>query len=264
MSEFLKSLDERIYLLKNVICTKEIELLSAPEGALHISESANRVQYYLKTDEGEKRKRYLKNREEKLVQELCQKDYDKKVLQSAKKELYQLERLKKSYPTQLYGDVYETLHPHRKKHVQPIILSDEEYEKQWEQVEYIGKAFRDDAPEYYTDKGERVRSKTEILIANALCKHKVPYRYEAPLHLKGYGTIHPDFTVLNVRLRKEFYWEHMGMMDDFEYAENALLRIGMYEKNDIFPGNKLILTHETARRPINSRNIEKMISQYLK
>lgn len=56
----------------------------------------------------------------------------------------------------------------------------------------------------------------------------------------------------------------MGLMDNFEYAEEALRRIDMYEKNDIFPGDKLILTHETAKSPINSKIIEKIIVQYLK
>lgn len=86
---------------------------------------------------------------------------------------------------------------------------------------------------------------------------------KAPLHLNGYGTIHPDFTVLNVKERKEYYWEHMGKMDEPEYIEKALQRINAYEKNDIFPGNRLILSHETLKYPINSRNIEKLIFQYL-
>ena len=77
------------------------------------------------------------------------------------------------------------------------------YMKQWEAVVYERKGFREDAPNYYTDKGERVRSKAEILIANMLNKHGIPYRYEYPLKLKGYGVIYPDFTLLNINTRKE-------------------------------------------------------------
>lgn len=145
----------------------------------------------------------------------------------------------------------------------PLILSDEEYVKNWETVEYPLKKFCEDAPEYYTYKGERVRSKTEILIANTLKDYNIPYRYECPLYLNGFGMIHPDFTALNVRLRKEFYWEHLGMMDDLEYVQKALNRIDAYEKKDIYPGEKLILTYETYRNPISSKSIEKMIQHYL-
>lgn len=113
---------------------------------------------------------------------------------------------------------------------------------------------------YYKD--ERVRSKSEILIANALTKHNIPYRYEAPIYLNGYGTVYPDFTILNIRLRKELFWEHLGMMDDASYVEKALEKIDTYQKNNIFPGEKLILTHESAYRPLNTRIIDRMIECY--
>ena len=95
-------------------------------------------------------------------------------------------------------------------------------------------------------------------------KHNVPYHYEAPLNLKGRGIIHPDFTVLNIRTRQEYYWEHMGKMDDEEYIQDALRRINAYERNNIFPGKRLILSHETRLYPLNTHNIEQMILQYLK
>jgi len=92
----------------------------------------------------------------------------------------------------------------------------------------------------------------------------VPYRYEEPLYLESYGIVHPDFTVLNVRTRKEIYWEHLGKMDDMEYAKDALERILIYEKNGIFPGDKLVISHETMENPINSRLIDAIIFKYFK
>lgn len=163
-----------------------------------------------------------------------------------------------------YESVYEKLNPARQKLIRPTWIPDEEYIHNWENVKYEKKGFAEDAPEFYTNKGERVRSKTEILIANALEKHQVPYRYEFPVKLKQYGTVHPDFTVLNMHERKEMYWEHMGLLDDEGYREYALNKITAYEKNGIFPGDRLILTHETLKWPINSKIIEKVIYQYLK
>ena len=58
------------------------------------------------------------------------------------------------------------------------------------------------------------------------------------------------------------YLEHMGMMDTETYAEEALERIHMYEKNGIFPGEKLVLTHETGKKPMDSRLLEKIICHY--
>lgn len=54
------------------------------------------------------------------------------------------------------------------------------------------------------------------------------------------------------------------MMDNAEYAESALRKIETYQRNNIFPGDRLILTHETSKHPINSRLIEKLIFKYLK
>lgn len=263
MNDLKEKIGERIQDLREIIQQKEKELLKAPKGVINTACSGNKVQFYYKKSTSDKKK-YMKKCDQKLVQALCQKDYDERVIATAKNELKQLEKLQRDYLKESCESIYDKLNVHRKKYVSPIELPDEEFVANWEQVTYVPKTFREDTPEYYTNKGERVRSKSEILIANALEKHGIPYRYECPLYLNGFGTIHPDFTVLNVRLRKEFYWEHMGMMGEPEYLEEALQRINMYEKNNIFPGDKLILSHETSKHPLNPRSIEKLILQYLK
>lgn len=264
MERFIETINQRIITLKETILTKEQELSKAPNGIVNVAKSGNRVQFYYKKEASDRDRKYLRNKDKQLVKRLCQKDYDQKVLLAASKELEELEYLKNNYPKETFEDVYNKINICRKEFVHPVILSDEAFVANWEQIEYERKSFREETPEYYTDKGERVRSKSEILIANALKKHNIPYRYECPLYLKGYGTIHPDFTVLNVRLRKEFYWEHMGMVDNSSYLEEAFHRIDMYEKNNIFPGDKLILSHESLKYPINTRSVEKLIYQYLK
>lgn len=96
-----------------------------------------------------------------------------------------------------------------------------------------------------------------------LNREGIPYRYEYPLYLNGIGSIYPDFTVLNVRLRKELFWEHLGMMDDTIYVEKAIQKITYYEENGIFPGDNLILTYETKQNPLNQKTVKLMIQHYL-
>lgn len=257
-------IDERIVFLQGLVQKKKREIEKAPKGILNVARRGNRIQYYFKSSSNEKVRKYLKKSQGALIKALCQKDYDKRVVEAAERELIHLIRLQNHYKKGDCEAIYQKLIPERREWIEPIELSDDEFVVQWLQQDYPRKSFREGTPEYYTDNGERVRSKSEILIANALKKHNIPYRYEAPLYLKGLGTIHPDFTVLNVSERKEYYWEHMGQMDNPEYIEQALQRISAYEKNDIFPGDRLILSHETFKYPINSRNIEKLIFQYLK
>lgn len=261
MNSLENELEQRIYNLKKIIKEKEKNLMKVPEGSVQIFSTDNRTQFYLNQNG---KVRYMRVDEAPLVEKLCQKDYDQRILNAAKEELRELEKIKKNYSEKSYESVYDKLHTERKKRIHPIWLPDKEYVENWEKETYMGKGVRDGNPEYYTDKGERVRSKSEILIANALNKHRVPYRYEAPLELEPYGTIYPDFTCLNVKKRKEYRWEHMGMMDDVGYREYALDKILLYEKNGYFPGEELILTHETLKNPIHSKLIDQIILKYLK
>ena len=53
------------------------------------------------------------------------------------------------------------------------------------------------------------------------------------------------------------------MMDVPEYAESAVSRIGHYIRNNIIPGDELILTYETKAIPLHTLHVEKLIKHYL-
>ena len=121
----------------------------------------------------------------------------------------------------------------------------------------------DDENAIITEKGEQVRSKSEKIIADKLFMKGIPYVYEQPLYLKGYGYVMPDFKILNVKTRKEFFLEHFGMMDEVEYVRKALRKLETFEKNDIYPGEKLLMTFETSDSPINIKLLDEMVNRYL-
>jgi len=142
-------------------------------------------------------------------------------------------------------------------------MSDEDYIKQWLAISYESKSFTEnDATEYYTDNGERVRSKSEILIANILKSLDIPYKYECPIKL-GKITMYPDFTILDVKERREKYLEHFGMMGDIDYVNNMMLKIATYEQNNIFIGDRLICTFESAKRPLNISALKNKLNMLL-
>lgn len=149
-------------------------------------------------------------------------------------------------------------------------LAQKEYEikvlrlvQKWIAVEYVGKSFASDSAVIYSEKGQRVRSKSEKILADYLERHNIPYKYEKPLNLKGYGVVYPDFTFLSSKKGKEVYWEHEGMMDDPIYASAAISKIKTYEENGIYIGDRLILTFETKKSVLSTREIEREIEQYL-
>lgn len=243
---------------------KEESLLTAPEGALRICSHGNRTQYYQRNNPKNASGMYIREKDFHIAQELAQKDYNQKVIRAVDQELSAIKKYLSNYPAKNAEQIYENLHVERRKLIEPIIEPEDQYVDKWKSVKYQGKGFNGDTPEFYTAKKERVRSKSELIIADLLSKEAIPYRYEYPLHLKGLGKVYPDFTVLNVKKRKEMYWEHFGMMDDPSYAEKALQKIAIYEQNGIFPGEDLILTYETRKSPMSQKMVMLMIQHYLK
>lgn len=118
---------------------------------------------------------------------------------------------------------------------------------------------------YETDRGELVRSKSELIIANLLYKEDshLHYRYEEKLYLKQSNkTIHPDFTIMSRRNGEIVYWEHAGKMDDSRYADDFTRKINAYIKEGIFPGKNLIITYETGTVPLEVSVVKKLIKNY--
>ena len=155
------------------------------------------------------------------------------------------------------------LHTQRQLLVTPVEPIWEKELAKWYDSEYHGKEFYEGTAEIVTEKGERVRSKSEKILADYFYRNNILYQYEKPLYLKGYGTIYPDFTFLSPRTRREIYWEHDGKMDDPAYAKSAVRKIDTYQKNGIYPGENLILTFETSDIPLNTRTIQEMVRRFL-
>ena len=115
-----------------------------------------------------------------------------------------------------------------------------------------------------TEQGEIVRSKSEKIIADKLSLTKIPYYYEVPICLNGFGFVRPDFTILNPYTLKEYYWEHLGMMSSPEYVDKALSKIELYAANGILPGRNLILSYESESHPVSTNYISTLISTIFK
>lgn len=223
--------------------------------------SSRRVQYYLRKDEKDVSGTYLPKAELSTIMIHLQKAYDSKIYKLIQKEIAGIERFLKStseIPKQIQA-VYASYPEEIKEMIHPIDMDEEELKKKWEAVKYEGKEISRVKTYWETDRGELVRSKSELTIANTLAKHKIPYRYEYPLQLKNGSVIYPDFTIYNSKKRKVIYWEHRGMMDDRDYARNAVSRLKDLSKNGIVLGDNLFLTEETSTSPLGTDEIEKII-----
>lgn len=127
-----------------------------------------------------------------------------------KKELIAIDKYKTYCPQENLEEVYEKLHNERKKLVVPLELTEQQYLQNWQSVAYKGKEIDESVPKIFTARGEQVRSKSEMIIADSLCREEIPYRYEFPVYTKEWGYVYPDFMVLDKKNRKEWIWEHLG------------------------------------------------------
>jgi len=175
-----------------------------------------------------------------------------------KKQEIQIEKALKCLPKSKLMDVFANLTEARKPYVEPYIMPDEEYIKQWLSVEYEGNSFHNEHKKFETERGEFVRSKSEKIIADKLYTMGIPYRYEYPLRTSRMGVIYPDFTILLVSSRKECYLEHFGMMDNSDYCERALRRIQDLAHEGILLGKNLFATFESSTVPLDTKSLESL------
>lgn len=274
MEELRENLEQEITELEKIKQAAEGDLKHAPKGTLHVLRKKNTDQYYWRIDPKDTSGKYIRKSEEKLIKGLAQKDYAQKVLAVLESIIRKKKKILQNWEEmdaqkQVLA-VYEKLSPARQKLITPYLDTEEEFAEKWEckkklEKEQVAQAerFPEVYTEIYTEKGECVRSKSEKILADKFYMMKIPYLYEVPLYVNGYGYIKPDFTVLNKRTRKEFYWEHFGMMDEKDYCEKAIKKIENLEKDGIFPGRNLILTYETKEHPLNMKIVERLIEQYL-
>lgn len=261
MNGLKKILTEEKVRLDAIIQKAKEELQSVPEGYLRISRGKKKPRYYQCLDN--RNEVYISSKNEELPRQLAQKTYNCQVLKKAEVRLKQISKILEDYSDNEMEELYYSLGDERKKLITPIEPLWEQTVQQWLQMPYQGKEFLENTPVILTNRGMRVRSKSEKNIADYFDQHGVPYKYECPLYLEGYGIIYPDFTVMSSKTGKVVYWEHFGKMDDPTYARKTVKKINVYERNGFFQGEGLIMTYETEHSVLNVRTIERLVKQYL-
>lgn len=257
--------DRRLKELSECLHETEKEFGKAPSGIIHVLKSGTRIQFYFRANKSDRGGKYIRKSDTHTIQTLLQKSYQDKVMRLLKTEIKNLELLlnRLNDITEKIKRVYSDFPVQIKCYINPIDMSDEDYADKWMNVPYIGKEIPEYGAVYETAKGDRVRSKSELTIANMLSEKGIPYKYECPKTLLNGKVFYPDFTVLDVKSRKEIYWEHRGMMDDKDYARQAVFKMKSLMKNEIILGNNLIITEETSTTPLGTDEIEMIIRRFV-
>lgn len=258
--------DKRLEEIDAAISLLQRRLKKSPEGVLYGSRSHSKWQWQHLLDSG--RRLYLPQSEMNLIKGLAQKKYDGKVLSDLLKQRDALNRFRKAYVPSNGEIAYDSMPAEWQAVVEPLIPQCDAFIESWVRVRYKGKGIEGGGLK--TGNGELVRSKSEIIIANVLAGMNIPYRYEFPHVMKVDDGVecrnvkfYPDFTCLNVRTRKEVLWEHFGLMDNPDYAQNALGKLDVYQRNGFEYGKNFIFSFETKVQALDVQKVKTIAERFL-
>ena len=264
IERIIQGLNERLAQTEKIIDHVDSSIGKMPPGRLRIQRQGKSVEYYCAAEtEGDKDHNGRKISDRDLIRSLAEKSYLISVRRAAAAEYRQIKHLIDHYPDKHPEDIYHELSQDRKSLVTPMAVNDEEYAARWLAQPYVKKPFEEGAPNFMTLKGDRVRSKSEQIIADRLYVNKIPYKYECPI-MVGNKKFHPDFTVLKVREREVVYWEHCGAMDRKGYSDYAVDRFNRYAGEGILIGKNMIATFETADVPLDVEAVDRLIDAHFK
>lgn len=256
-------LKTRQAMLTDVLSLCNQKLKNSPDGSLRAAKNGKRIQYYLKKEGSGPNGIYIKKKKEKLITKLAEKEYYERLEKHSKSELSIIDSYLRRFPEDGIVRAYNKLGKYKKALISPIEVDDETYAKNWEEKEYKKKEIKPEEVEtqYFTQKGEQVRSKSEIIIADRLFALGIPYHYEEVLMLKGEWEVYPDFTILDKKKRRIVYLEHFGMMDSPEYLDSFFWKIHRYAESGIVLGHNLIATFEQSGQALNTRELDIMLKK---
>ena len=229
-------------------------IAASPEGKLRVAKNRQNYQFYCRIGKGTEGRRYLFKSEEATVRQLAQKEYEKSLLAGHEKNLKAMTKIVDLLSELTDPEtVYLALKAPLSEYVNPGFVTTADYVAEWmalgdkadSQLDYYA-----DALVYSTDRGEKVRSKSEMMIANLLYAMQLPYQYEKPLKLDG-KLVYPDFTILDMTTRTEVYFEHFGLMDEVDYQTSALSKIERYEMAGKKVGKDFLFSFESKQVPFN-------------
>lgn len=125
------------------------------------------------------------------------------------------------------------------------------------------KTYRPEGLVHKTLSGDLVRSKSEVIVADALHYRGISFGYEVPFFGRNRKTFKiPDFTI-NLPSGVIVVWEHLGMLDQESYKHAWNKKKSWYILNGL-DNSDLYVTNDTQTSGIDSHQIAAVADDILK
>ena len=109
-----------------------------------------------------------------------------------------------------------------------------------------------------------VRSKGEIIIANALWHYGIPFVYEEVFPYKNEEGkwYYPDFTI-HLPDGRTIIWEHWGLLDNRSYCDRNAEKLYHFNLHGYTIGKNFIVTQDDVNGACDSAFIYHIIENYI-
>lgn len=253
---------QHIEMLDHEIKVKEKEMLSLPEGPLHIGR--NGPYYSWKWTDEEGNVHYIKKENESEASERALRKLDEALLHDLKAEREACMRYQRYKKRSIHAvsRLMERETPEFKRLLRNVIMLSDDRVIAWENQTYEKSRVHPEHLVHPTLKpDEKVRSGLEAMTAGCLTISKIPYLYEKILHINQWD-IAADFTALDVRTFREVPIEVFGMMDVPEYRRAYERKMKTYIDGGYIPGVNMLVFYEFSDRPLSQADILEELQRF--
>lgn len=238
----------------------EQKLNTLPQGRLRACRKTGGVYYTHITEVGEK---YLGKNHPELVEQLKERKYTEKALDVVTTNVKYLQALYENYLPFEIGEIVGMLpETYRIETAKTGVFNGRYTDAEaWENAPYPKRVDWDPerrTPGHMTLKGDAVRSKSELTIANMLYSKGIPYRYEQEIQVNGVY-LAPDFAIYVGTENRVKLLEHCGMMQDRAYQSAYGRKVATYIAGGYMPGRDVFFTFDDKDGNLDTRLIEKII-----
>lgn len=233
------------------------EYAKCPPGALVREIRGGKTILFDLVKENGTRKRRVITDDSEAINALARKKYLETELDVLNKDIAALNKLISEYTDTSVDTIIEKL-PERYKELpresffRSNDMTSSSNRHHWASQPYQQSTFEPEEKIQMTSRGLKVRTKSEVIVAEKLDEADIAYRYEQMIYIEGFSFA-PDFTIMTKDGIK--YWEHAGKVNDKGYLRRHRWKMEMYERAGIVPWKNLIVTYDDPKGGLDSRII---------
>lgn len=261
MENFLLILEAEIKRQEELLRKGKLALEKGPEGLLRCRERKDGKAFYLYGSSEVSCTEKNITKDASLLRKLVNKRIGKEIRERAEENIQFLQKLKKHYRPNEPEYILSTLpgaYREASKHIgfrcakRHGVMQTRQYN------------FNPNVHIHETLSGIKVRSKSEMIIANALTTYGIPFLYEKPFpYPAANGKYYePDFT-FELPFGDMKIWENLGLLNDLSYCEHNAQKLNLYQKHGFVIGKNLLITQDDTKGGCDSIFIDKIIRQHL-